>query len=1270
MSDCLADSDLNRYHAGEMGEEEAARVREHLAGCEACRKRDADLLAQHDDLMGQVRGLKDRRKIEVGPGAGGGAPGGPTPDTGEGALRGSTMDADGAPAGSTDDLGRGAAAPVGGAAVRVGSPPDRVGPYRLLEVLGRGGFGVVHLAEQTEPIRRRVALKILKLGMDTREVVARFEAERQALAMMEHPNVAKVFDAGATEQGRPYFVMEHVPGVPITDYCDRHTLDTKQRLDLFIQVCDALQHAHQKGIIHRDLKPTNVLVMLQDGRAVPKVIDFGLAKAISHRLTERTIYTEQGQLIGTPEYMSPEQAEMTGLNVDTRTDIYSLGVLLYELLVGALPFDSKYLREAGFAEIQRIIREDEPPKPSVRLSRLGASTSTVAQKRHTDPPSLAVELRGDLDWITMRCLEKDRTRRYSSASELAADIRRHLNHEPVLASPPSAMYRLKKFIRRHYVGVAGGVAVAAALVLGIIGTATMAVVASQRRDTAIRAQADAERARDATRQQYESAERARRETEAARQAEAQHRNLAEQARMAEEEQRKLAESNAETARQEAARAEAVNQFLLEMLASVDPAKAKGRELTVRDVLDEASRKIEAGSFKDQPDIEAAVRSTIGQTYMALGLYPDAEPHLTAALEVSRRHLGEKHAHVAMHMNSLGAFLQATGEYDRAESLYRESLSMLRELVGEEHVDVARVLSSLASLLHDRGDYAGAESLCREALAVQRKLLGDEHPAVADSLNTLGVLVELMGRFDEAERLHREALAMRRRLLGDLNPSVATSINNLACLLHTKGDYAGAASLFRESLEMRRKLLGDAHPDLAVNLSNLAQSLERQGDIAGAESLHREAVAMWRKIHGDEHPKVATALNNLAATLCTKGDYAAAESVHREALAMQRKLLGDLDPAVATSLHNLALTLSYQGDYAGAEPLCRESLSIFRKLLGDEHVAVATSLNLLAKMLSAQGNHTEAERLYRDSLALFRKLLTDEHPTVAIAINNLALCLQTQGDLAGAEPLFREALATQRKLLGDKHPDVAATLSNLGLCLHGRGDLADAEPLFREALAIRRMLLGEKHPLVAIAMHNLAVVLQGEGQLVEAESLLRQALATHTELQGEADLETLSTMDRLATVLQDQGELAEAEAFYRTLTETAQRHLPPEGWHVSVYRSNYGRCLAQMQRYEDAEAHLMAGYAGLKEALGEQRPDTLRALSSLIELYDAWGKADQAAEWRAKLPEVPESQRTGQGTVGQAAADEAAADESGGEPAGETPARGTAVPVTSRPVQNG
>jgi len=350
-------------------------------------------------------------------------------------------------------------------------PGDRIGRYKLLQQIGEGGCGVVYMAEQTEPVRRRVALKVIKLGMDTKQVIARFEAERQALALMDHPNIAKVLDAGATDTGRPYFVMELVRGIKITEFCDEKSVPTADRLKLFTQVCQAIQHAHQKGVIHRDIKPSNILVTVNDGVPVPKIIDFGIAKATAGPLTDKTLFTAFEQFIGTPAYMSPEQAEMTSLDIDTRTDIYSLGVLLYELLTGRTPFDPSELLQSGLDEMRRTIREKEPDRPSTRLSTMAeGELTTVAKHRHTEAPRLIHLVRGDLDWIVMKCLEKDRTRRYETANGLASDIQRHLNNEPVVARPPSALYRIEKLVRRNRLAFTAAALVALALVLGIVAS--------------------------------------------------------------------------------------------------------------------------------------------------------------------------------------------------------------------------------------------------------------------------------------------------------------------------------------------------------------------------------------------------------------------------------------------------------------------------------------------------------------------------------------------------------------------------------------------------------------------------------------------------------------------------------------------------------------------------------------------------------------------------------------------------------------------------------
>src|SRR5688500_5904678 len=647
-------------------------------------------------------------------------------------------------------------------------PPGTViGRYKLLEPIGEGGYGAVFMAEQTSPVRRKVALKIIKAGMDTRQVIARFEAERQALALMDHPNIAKVFDAGVTDGGRPYFVMELVKGTPVTRYCDEHRLTPRQRLELFVQVCHAVQHAHQKGIIHRDLKPSNVLVAPYDGKPVPKVIDFGVAKATGQQLTDRTMFTGFGDVIGTPQYMSPEQAELNQLDIDTRSDVYSLGVLLYELLTGTTPIEHNRVRDAALLEVLRFIREEEPPKPSTRLST-AEQLPSIAANRGLEPKQLSSLVHGELDWIVMKALEKDRSRRYETASGFARDVERYLHDEAVQACPPSTVYRLRKFARRNRAALAAAAVMVVLLMAGITGT-TIGMIRALH----------------------------------ARTAEAQHRAKAEESLA----RAVTARAEAESARKEAegarAEAQAVNGFLTDMFRSPQPDVAKGEQILVRDVLDRATKRIRDGGFKSSPGTEAGVRETLGTTYLALGIYPAAETHFRAALELRRRLFPAGHMDVANCLHNLGIVLAERGDLAGAESFLNEGLEMERKLHGEETASVATSLSALGRVLVGKGDLVGAESTLRRALEMRLKLLGEQHLDVAQSLDSLGVVLRQKGDLAGAEAMHRRSLAVLRKLLGEDHRLVAHGLNNLATVLHSKGEAAEAERLMRRALEIQR-----------------------------------------------------------------------------------------------------------------------------------------------------------------------------------------------------------------------------------------------------------------------------------------------------------------------------------------------------------------------------------------------------------------------------------------------------------------------------------
>jgi serine/threonine protein kinase len=684
-----------------------------------------------------------------------------------------------------------------------------LGPYHLLQPIGAGGMGEVWLAEQRQPIRRRVAIKLIKAGMDTREVVARFESERQALALMEHPGIAKVFDAGATPQGRPYFVMEYVTGIPITEYCDKHRMTLRQRLELFIHVCDGVQHAHQKAIIHRDLKPTNILVGEVDGRPVPRIIDFGLAKATAQPLTPETLFTRAGVIVGTPTYMSPEQADSTGMDVDTRTDVYSLGVVLYELLVGEVPLD---FRKLAFDEILRRMREEEASKPSAKLRTRNQQSSTASKNRGSDSPTLARQLRGDLDAITLKALEKDRSRRYASPSDLAADIARYLRNDTVLAHAPSAAYRTRKYIRRHWVGVA---AVAGLLV--VLTSFGVAQTLQLRRITRERDRAD--------------------------------RIAAFMTGMFKVSDPSTARGNSITAREILDKASRE----IDTGLSRDPEMQAQMMQTMANVYDQLGLYPQEQSLlthafgirrrvlgTQNPDTLVSMYG-LGRNLVQQGHYAEAEKVFRETRDIQRRVLGPEHPETLASMGSVAGVLMYEGRYAESEKLGRQTLDIERRVLGPEHPGTLTTMANLAMVLEYEGRYADAEKLCRETLDIERRVLGPENRHVLMSMSILAVLLDEQGRHSEAEKLHREALNTQRRILGPEHPETLRSTTNLALALMYEGRYAEAEKLDREVLVIRRRVSGPEHPDTAGAAYNLACALARRGDRDEAFSLLRDAV---------------------------------------------------------------------------------------------------------------------------------------------------------------------------------------------------------------------------------------------------------------------------------------------------------------------------------------------------------------------------------------------------------------------------------------------
>ena len=653
-------------------------------------------------------------------------------------------------------------------------PPERIGPYRILQKIGTGGMGEVYEAQQEKPLRRRVAVKIIKWGMDTEQVVARFESERQALALMDHPNVARVFDAGATEQGRPFFAMEFVKGVPITDFCDSHRLPLRDRLALFIQACRGVQHAHQRGIIHRDIKPSNILVTDQDGLATPKIIDFGVAKATSQQLTEQTVFTELGQWIGTPEYMSPEQAGMTGFDIDTRTDVYSLGVLLYELMVGVQPFDPDELRNSGFDEMRRKIREQDPPRPSTRVSATGKASPKMAERLRVDPSTLARMLRGDLDWIAMKALEKDRNRRYESPADFADDVERYLTDQPVFASPPSAVYRLRKFGRRNRLAVIAGALVSVAVVAGILGTTAGWVRATREADAA-------RRVSNVMVNMYGDL----------------NPNIMGGGVTTPDE---ILNRAVERVELELGDDPLVQARLMTTLGHVF--KDRGNYEHARPLLERSLeiRREQIGELN--PDYAMSI-SVLGDLYSQMGDFESAQRLHEQALSIRRQVLGPNHQTVGWSLRSLGHVHRSLGDFPSARSSFQESVEILENAVGRGHYDVSITLHSQALLAVDEGDLELARRLLERCLTIRERELDPEHPEVAVCLVDYARLLFRLGEPERPKAMTARALAIYESTFGANHLNTVLVVGQLAVLEFANGDLDAAVSLHTRIREADR-----------------------------------------------------------------------------------------------------------------------------------------------------------------------------------------------------------------------------------------------------------------------------------------------------------------------------------------------------------------------------------------------------------------------------------------------------------------------------------
>ena len=813
---------------------------------------------------------------------------------------------------------------------RIGS---RIGRYRLLSILGEGGMGIVYLAEQERPIRRRVALKVIKPGMDSKRVLARFEAERQALALLDHPNIAQVYDAGTTETGRPYFVMEYVKGVSITEHCDQYTLSIEDRLALFLQLCHAVQHAHLKGIIHRDIKPSNILVTVHSDQAVPKVIDFGVARAISQPLTERTLYTEQGQLVGTPEYMSPEQVEMAHEDIDTRSDVYSLGVLLYVLLTGVLPFDAQTFREGGIDRIRQTIRQEDPNTPSKRLSSLGEEATEVARNRRTEVGTLAKRLRKELEWIPLKAMRKEREHRYQSASELANDVRNYLSGIPVMAGPESATYRVKKYMQRHKALVMGTAAVVVVLLVGIIVSTVFAIGQARAR---AREQAVSDFLQNIVIASLNPLHVGGKEIT--------NRSILDAASEGLEEKfadKPLAEASIRQTL-------AIAYFALGLY--------KQNEVHTKRVLE-----IHQTELGDEHPVTLESMKCLGWTFFYQSRYDEAEQLLTQAVEGIRLVVDEAHWTRLSALAMLGAVYYIQGRFDEGEQLMSEALETVRRVLGAEHESSPIFMGTLAAGHRLQGRYQEAEPLFEKALKIGYRVRGERDWETLQLMHHYGELLGDLGRYDEAEQLLCKALEGRRATLSEEHSDTLRTMNALGWLYHSQGRDEQAEEMFGTALDTADRVLGRSHTCSLSSMHGLGAIYVARGSYDQAKPLLANAYDLLCRILSEENWATLSVKNTLAELYMAQGHDTKAKEVYLETREARSRTLGKHHPSTLETLNDLAMLYKKQGVYDKAEPLLIQAVEGRRLTLGNAHPHALESWYNLIALYEAWNKPEQAEK---------------------------------------------------------------------------------------------------------------------------------------------------------------------------------------------------------------------------------------------------------------------------------------------------------------------
>jgi tetratricopeptide (TPR) repeat protein len=1057
-------------------------------------------------------------------------------------------------------------------------------------VIGEGGMGVVYRAEQAEPLCRAVALKVIKPGMDSDAVLARFDAERQALALMDHPNIARVLDAGATPAGRPYFVMELVEGVPVTDYCDTARLSPRDRLGLFLPVCAAVQHAHQKGIIHRDIKPSNVLVTVVDGRPVPKVIDFGVAKAVDPRRAAWTLFTRLGAVVGTPEYMSPEQAG-AGPDVDTRTDVYSLGVLLYELLTGATPLDRETLRRAALDELLRRVREEEPPRPSTRLSATNDRLPSVAAVRATEPARLARLVRGDLDWVVMKALEKDRGRRYETPSAFARDLQRFLDGDPVEAGPPSRTYRLRRFARKHQAALA----TAAAFALVLTGATAVSAWEAWR---AARAERSAERrlgeVRKANVATTAALTRAREAQEATGEALKQS-----------EEDRDLADR--------------VRGFLIMAFRSPDPDGQDGREIKVADLLGRAEQGLDDPRFTGSPKTRGELLEVLGEVNQGLGLNDRARVLFEKAHAARLAALGADHPDTVVSLANLAGAYIDDDKPAEAIRLCEEALERGTRAWRPDDPSFSPARANLARAYLRAGRVEEATRLFESALQRVEAHRGADPVHVIQIRSGLAEAYLATGRPGEAIRALDGPLREFERTLGLDHPAVVKARNNLATAYAKADRAADAARLLESVVRSEEARYGPDHPKTLVGRNNLALAYRALGRIDEATRLFESSLKAHEARYGLDHPETIVARNNLAAVYHSLRRLDRSVPLYEQGLRAQAAALGPDHPDTLFTQANLGVNYLEAGRPAEGARLLEDAR---RRARGRPAVLerLAVFVPELGAAYLATGRLGEAIRLLEPTLDLLESRLGPDHPATLSCLSNLAAAYWRAGRLDRSVVLFERAHRRCVSRFGPYHPETLKAQANLGINYRDSGRPAEGARLLEDALrgAADRP---DVQAGLAWVRPEIAAAYVLSGRLADAESLYREALGQARQSFGPEDPQTAVALARLGHLLLKQARWSEAEPVLRaSLSVCVKAEL--DAWRTLDIRSLLGGALLGQGRYAEAEPLVVSGYEGMKAREGTIPPVAMPRLTEaalrVVQLYESWGKPEQATAWKAKL----------------------------------------------------